>query len=97
MDAAQYNAWWQLHLRAARGERLDPEEQATYEGGARQLDQTEAISGNLDRLRRARAAVAQAEAECADLRRRRDALDAEMAALEARLSQRTRQALGVAD
>jgi hypothetical protein len=97
MDAARYPAWWQLHLRAARGERLSPEEQAAYEAGARELDETETMPGALSRLRQARAAIAQAEAECVDLRRQRDALDAEMAALEARLSRQTRQALGVAD
>ena len=97
MDAARYQAWWQLHLRAARGERLGPEEQTAYEAGARELDETEPLGGSLDRLRHARAAVTQAEAECANLHRQRAALDSEMAALEARLSQRTRQALGVAD
>ena len=97
MNAAQYEAWWQLHLRAARGERLSLKERAAYEAGARQLDQEEVMSGDLARLQQVRAAVAAAEAECAALRHRRDELDSEMASLEAKLSNRARQLLGVSD
>jgi hypothetical protein len=81
MDEATYQAWWVLHLRAARGDRLSPEERAQYEAGLKHLHAQEVLGGDLAELRRARAAVARLEAESAALRARRDALDAEIEGL----------------
>ncbi len=39
MDDATYQRWWQLHLRVAKGEELDPSEQMVYDSGLKVLDQ----------------------------------------------------------
>ena len=65
--------------------------------GAQELDEQEAIAGDLTRLQRTRATIAAAEAEVASLRRRHDALDAEVATVEANLSDRARHLLGISD
>jgi hypothetical protein len=97
MNASDYKAWWGIHVRVARGERLTAAEQAAYEAGARRLDEAEVIQGDISRLRQTRAAAAAAEAECASLRLRRDDLDRQIAVLEATLSARARSLLGVAE
>ena len=97
VDDATYRTWWALHLRAARGEALSQDERARYEEGLRALHREESLDADLPALRRARDAAAAAEAACAQLRARREALADDIAALEAALSDRARQALGVAD
>jgi hypothetical protein len=54
MDAQAYRAWWSLHLRAAKGERLSTEEQAVYIAGKRRLQEAEALEGSLVHLRKTR-------------------------------------------
>jgi cell division protein FtsB len=74
---------------------LSPEDQAAYDTGCGELDAEEHLDGNLARLRQLRAAIAEAETEQQSLRDREAELDARIAALEARLDERTRQLLGI--
>lgn len=97
MDGARYRTWWVLHLRAARGDRLSAVERAAYEAGLRELQHGEILDGDLAALREARAAVVSLEAEHEQRRKRREELEADIAALEAALGERTRQLLGVTD
>lgn len=87
--------WLRLHQRVALGEMLTPEEQAGYLEGCRELDAEEVLDGGLERLRRLREDIARAEVEQQGLREREADLDKRIAALEARLDQHTRQALGI--
>ena len=87
--------WSALHIRAARGETLSPEERAVYEAGLKQLEEGESYPGVLTLLKQARAQTAALEAEQAELRVRHDARKARIAVLEAALDERTRQALGL--
>ena len=94
MDETTYHTWWALHLRTTRGEHLNSEEQATYEAGLRQLQQEETSDQDIVLLQQTRTTVAALEAEQAHLQARHEQLNAEIAALEAALSERTRQLLG---
>ena len=94
MDETTYHTWWALHLRTTRGEHLNSEEQAAYEAGLRQLQQEETSDQDIVTLQQTRTTVAALEAEQARLRARHEQLNAEIAALEAALSERTRQLLG---
>jgi len=97
MDEASYKTWWHLHLRKARGEALSTEESVLYEQGLRDLDREEILDGDLAALRRARGAAKAAEAQQSELQTRHATLAAEIATLEASLSKRTKQLLGVVD
>ena len=94
MEQAAYKQWWQLHVRTARGEKLDSDEQSNYEAGRRDLERAEYFSEAID-AREAREHLAKLQAEHAELERRRQQLDAEIMALESRLNEQTRQHLGV--
>ena len=94
MDETTYHTWWALHLRTTRGEHLNSEEQATYEAGLRQLQQEETSDQDILTLQQTRTTVAALEAEQARLHARHKQLNAEIAALEAALSEHTRQLLG---
>jgi hypothetical protein len=94
MDTTTYHTWWALHLRTTRGEHLNSEEQATYETGLRQLQQEETADQDILTLQQTRTTFAVLEAEQASLHARHEQLNAEIAALEAALSERTRQLLG---
>lgn len=93
MDEAAYRDWWPLHLRVARGETLTPAEEASYNAGLRQLHQADPPLQDIERLRKARADLPALETEHTDLVERRQRLDAEIAALEAALNERTRAVL----
>ena len=95
MDSRSYRDWWALHLRAACGESLTREEQASYQAGLSQLHQEEAIPGDTNALWDARELVLALEAEQSELLTRRCRLDDEIRALEALLSEPTRDLLGV--
>ncbi|HLK61738.1 MAG TPA: hypothetical protein VKU00_34650 [Chthonomonadaceae bacterium] len=95
MEAHTYQIWSQLHLRVARGETLTAEEKAIYDIGIKELDREEKIEGDMARLRQLKANLAQLEAENTHLREERQQLDAQIAAVEAHLSQETRQELGI--
>lgn len=88
--------WWPLHLRAARGEDLTPDERAIYEAARKRIEEGESYPGDLVSLKQTRAQIMDLEAEQAALQARHDALKAEIDALESALDERTRQALGLA-
>lgn len=94
MDQTTYQHWWQLHLRVARGESLGPKEQSSYDAGRRELEREERLLETTE-ARESREQLAALEAEHAALETRRQQLDTEIAELEARLRDQTRQYLGV--
>jgi hypothetical protein len=95
MDEQAYQYWQVLHRRVIMGETLRAAEQAAYEAGCQELDAEERLDSNLARLRELRTQIAAAETEQQRLRAQETALDARIAALEARLDTRTRQLLGI--
>ena len=70
MESQEYKEWWQLHLRAAKGEELSPEERARYESRLAQLDADEKIGGGIEELRRLREKVAALKRQCWELANR---------------------------
>jgi hypothetical protein len=88
MDPQTYQRLWTLHLRAARCQDLSAEERALYQGGLKQIQQGKIGANSGAGLRELRAAIAALQAEHAHLFTRSEELDAEIAALEARLDER---------
>lgn len=91
-------AWWELHVRKARGETLSDEEQRLYDAEVARQD-GEAVPlksdlGSLRNLREQARALAQANPE---LRDRLAELDREIRSAERSLSRETRAALGIAE
>ena len=95
MDEVTYKVWWPLHIRAAKGETLNTEEQAVYEAGCRTLDAEERLDGRLEELKQARQRTEELESKRVQLQARYEALRAEIEELETNLSEPIRQALGV--
>ena len=85
--------WWELHVRAARGERLNAEERAIYEAAINELDDRESLAPLAD-AKQARMELRNLEAERRRLEQRRQQLDAEIAALEGALAPQARELLG---
>lgn len=77
--------WWSLHLKKARGETLNPEDLGYYESALRQLHESEEFPGQLAALRQLRQDLAVLESENSTLQVQRQALDKEIANLEALL------------
>jgi hypothetical protein len=46
MNSLEYQHWWQLHLRVAKGEALEPQEREAYQSGLDLLDREEAMQLN---------------------------------------------------
>jgi hypothetical protein len=97
MDEATYRLWWALHRRASTGETLSPDERIRYEEGLKELHAEEQLVFDMPALREAKQRVEAMTAECEQLRAQRLSLAAEIATLEAALSERTRQALNAKD
>ena len=97
MDKATYEQWWQLHVRASRGEVLSEDERSHYEDGLRDLHSQEALTDDLSTLHQTRAAVLELDAKCEQLHRQRQQLRGRIARLEAALSEETRRMLGIED
>ena len=97
MEEQAYREWWPLHLRFAKGEVLSPEEQRAYADGKRRLHEEESLEGSLVRIRQTRADIRALETERKLLQKRRRQLQNRVTALEATLSEKTKQALGVGD
>ncbi|MCW3055250.1 MAG: hypothetical protein JWN14_4420 [Chthonomonadales bacterium] len=99
MDKQDYQDWWPLHLRLAKGETLNSDERTVYEACLRQLDIEEAESfqrgEDLEHLRDLRGRVLAAETEHQRLSKTYETMRAEMARFEALLDERTRHALGI--
>ena len=95
MDDVRYQRWWQLHLRVARGETLNPTERAEYEAGLETLDQEEKEQlqpESVTMLRKLRAQAEQLrqllEQQIAELRKTIAAQERYIAVLEAQLERR---------
>jgi hypothetical protein len=85
MDDKTYQRWWQLHVRAARGERLGPLEQMEYDRGLQAFDREERReleSGDTAALRQLRAQIEQRQTENARLRAKSVQLDKQIRTLE---------------
>ncbi len=85
MEDTIYRRWWQLHLRVAKGERLDPTEQKEYDAGLEAFDREEKGQfqpNGLAMLRRLRAQVAQRQETHARLLAQSHQLDQQILALE---------------
>jgi hypothetical protein len=85
MDRGSYERWWQLHLRAARGEELDDTERAVLEAGLGELDAQETVQwgeADVTILRSQRAEVERLEAVHALLQARSNRLDRQIWMLE---------------
>jgi hypothetical protein len=95
MDDATYRVWWPLHLRVARGERLNADDEATYSAGLSQLHDGEALPQEAESLRRTHEAIRLLDVKRAELEQRRKQLDAQIEALERMLSRPTRSLLEV--
>ena len=69
MPDFDYEAWWSLHLRVAKGEALSAQEEQAYQAGLGHLDsQTEALEGDtILYLRTLRAAISRAADQHATL------------------------------
>ena len=94
MDKAAYEQWWQIHVRAARGEQLSAEERTLYEAGCQDLDSAEQLRLVQD-ASELRDQLKVMEKERGQLEQRRLALYAEIAALEKQLPQQTQLVLGI--
>jgi hypothetical protein len=91
-------AWWDLHLRKARGEKLSEEEQRLYDAElVRQDREAPALKTDLATLKSLRDDVAAAARTNLDLRRRVAELDEEVRRVEKSLSREAREALGVGE
>ncbi|NOX60819.1 MAG: hypothetical protein GXP42_02555 [Chloroflexi bacterium] len=85
MDQTAYRQWWQLHLRVARGEKLDSQEQQAYESGLEMLDreEQEALApADLALLRQLRSQIDRMQTMHAQLLMKSAQLDEQIAALE---------------
>jgi len=94
MDQAEYERWWQLHVRVAREDSLTSEEKRAYEAGRLEFEKTEDF-GELAAAKQAREQLVALDAERDRLEQRRKQLDSEIVALESSLSGPERQFLGV--
>jgi hypothetical protein len=97
MDETTYRRWWPLHIRTAKGEILNAEEQAVYEAGRQRMYAKETINGGLAGIRQARERMLELKAEYHRMRRRYEQLAAELVTLEAQLDAPTKELLGVGD
>ncbi len=95
MDEQTYLAWGTLHRRSVAGETLTEAERAEYEAGCQQIDGMVNYEGDIPRMRKLRALIAEAEAEQKTLRQQEKELLAQIAEAEANLDLRSRQLLGI--
>ena len=95
MDEQTLQQWGVLHRRYVTGEALNEAERTAYEAGCAELDAEEKIEGDIPRMKKLRARIAEAEAEQTNLRRQERELLAQIAEAESRLDPRSRQLLGI--
>jgi len=82
------DAWWELHLRNARGELLSPDERKVYEAHLARLEASEVLADDLEPWRQKRDEIKKLEEECTQLQSRRKALSKQIAQLDALLGAR---------
>jgi hypothetical protein len=91
-------AWWELHLRKARGERLSEQEQQLYDAEMARHDRESApLRTDLAALKQMRKQVLTLARMNSQLRARVEELDQEMHRIEHLLSRETREALGIGE
>lgn len=90
-----YEQWWSLHLRVAKGESLTAEEDQAYQMGLSQLDSEQpSFEGEtILYLRTLRAAIGRASSRHAEMTTWSTELDTKIAALESRYQRLTGQTL----
>jgi len=95
MANLEYERWWSLHLRVAKGETLSSLEEDDYAIGLSQLDSEAAATDGetVSYLRTLRAAINRASKLHTELTTRSVDLDRKIAALEANYQRLTGQAL----
>ena len=95
MSNLEYERWWSLHLRVAKGETLSAQEESDYATGLSQLDgETAATDGEtISYLRTLRAAINRAMRLHTELTSRSADLDKKIAELEANYQRLSGQAL----
>lgn len=94
MEDTTLKRWQQLHLRTASGETLSAEEQAFYEAGREELEQSEDIGASIiGRIVQLKNTLAVMQAKRAALTGERVRLEQEIACLESALDERTRRQL----
>ncbi len=92
MTDTEYQQWWQLHIRTARGESLNETEQKLYHTGLEKLDreETERLQlASLANLRQLRNQVQQLTQSLAQLTAHNDLLSRRIARLEQTYQQLT--------
>jgi chromosome segregation ATPase len=87
--------WQDLHVRHCRGEALSAQEMAAYLEGRRDLEENESVGFDAAEIRQQREELSRLNAQNEALRKRRELLEREIASLEASLSERAKQLLGV--
>jgi hypothetical protein len=101
LEAAMHSetrpSWWDLHLRAARGEQLSPAEREEYEAAIAQQDHSPRSKSDLAELKRLRMLVESLTDENTLLRSRVDGLLQEIRLLERNLNRETKELLGVSE
>lgn len=95
MTSFDYDAWWSLHLRVAKGERLSAQEERAYQAGLHQIEEQaqSADDMTITYLRSLRAAIVRASNLHAELTDRRAELDQQIITLEANYRRVTGQSL----
>ncbi|RIK37421.1 MAG: hypothetical protein DCC55_24300 [Chloroflexi bacterium] len=92
MTDVEYQQWWQLHIRVARGEPLDDTEQALYRAGMDELDREEAERlqlASLAHLQELRNQVQRLTQSLVQLTKQTESLSSRIAALEQTYQQLT--------
>jgi hypothetical protein len=94
MSEFDYESWWALHLRVAKGESLSEQETADYEAGLTHLESLPIGDDEaLTYLRSLRAAIGRAAALHRELAARSADLDRKIVFLESAYQQQTGQKL----
>lgn len=94
---AEPAAWWELHLRQARGEPLSGDEQQRYDAEIARHDQEVPAQRPIEALKVMRAAAAALAHENTELRLRIERLEGEIRTLEQALSRQSRELLGIGE
>jgi septal ring factor EnvC (AmiA/AmiB activator) len=97
IDQQTYQRWWNLHLRVARGDKLDSADHAYYESVRQQLEGEETLRAAAPDLGTLQTVIKSLESEHSGLEARRRQLETEIAALEGSLRKSIGQPLGVGD
>lgn len=87
--------WWPIHLKASRGQELSEQERQIHREGLDELQKHEILSMDREAILATRGRIADLSREQRELATRRDRIDAEIAALEAALSDQAKRLLGV--